>query len=295
MGRAMSDQTKDLRARVAARDPAAIDQSISVIASILKQRGYREVEIQELLSELYLILKLPPSTHHGYQGRGSLVGYALGVLENLKRKERDQQRRLKVASELGTTTMSLLEPASPLPDPAAVALGEALDPGKIPAWEDLVAEAARRAPEQEGRILRLHYIERKTYDEIGRILNMPAGTLRVMAQRAREKYLEPLLDERLLGGARGTLTRIQAIRQSNPALAALAHTVALVPKESQDLWERWLKGESPRDIAWAQYREERHIRQELFRCLVRLVARPELTDQERQLLQQQGETLVSQT
>jgi RNA polymerase sigma factor (sigma-70 family) len=60
-----------------------------------------------------------------------------------------------------------------------------------------LARCLRALSERERRVIELVYLEGRSYEESGALLNMPHGTLRAIRTRALKKLRRAMLDRRL--------------------------------------------------------------------------------------------------
>jgi DNA-directed RNA polymerase specialized sigma24 family protein len=277
----VADETMPLRNDVAAKKPEAIVQAIRAIDAHYKSRGVPEAIIPELLSDLSEVLLVG-----GYRG-GSLKGFAMAVKQNNELHQHRYQRRHPEKST------AHFEPGF-LKEYDEVTPGSAGDPSS--AQEELIKELAAqdtwakfverhldRLSDTYREIVRLRYIENiKDLKVIGERVGLGSDIVKDRLRKARDRYLKEFLREELLPGEGGTLTRIERLRRKNPDMAVLADTLRHVPAEDRATWEKWLCGQTPKEIAEQEDCRPYEITEILEECLK--VVTPKLGANEREIL-----------
>lgn len=121
-------------------------------------------------------------THrHSYEGRGSLLGWLLHIVQNEHIEHcRKEARRRTIFQTVSAWLEPLLEPA-PSPDPEQIA--------QLHIEYEHLLEALQSLPEQFRTIVTLCDIEEMPQDEVASLLDIPIGTVKSRHARGRARLL----------------------------------------------------------------------------------------------------------
>jgi RNA polymerase sigma-70 factor (ECF subfamily) len=88
-----------------------------------------------------------------------------------------------------------------------VSLDHAMDLSTKPVMSDSDADVVALVdalPEKYGQVVRLFYLEERSYQEVAQMLDLPVGTVKTYLHRARKELAESLSGDRMTkGGSRG--------------------------------------------------------------------------------------------
>ena len=183
---ALSENDRKLLQRCLANDPDAwkefIDQHHGLFVHVIQHVAYSHSvrmspeEIDDLCSEVFLqIVANDAAVLQQFRGRSSLQTYLTVIVRRIVVHEINRRHR----------------PDSPAPSQngnhSAGHASDSVAPGnRLENREEVQRLLAELSPE-EARIVQLHYLEGKTYQEISQTLGVPFNSLGPILTRARER------------------------------------------------------------------------------------------------------------
>ena len=183
---ALTNLDRELLKRCLAKQPGAwndfVDRFLGLIYHVVQHTAHlrsstlRPEDAEDLAAEILLqIVERDYAVLRQFRGQSSLASYLTVIA-----------RRICVQQ------LSQRSAARDVQPPAAEPDKEADDPGPAAGLERLeeVERLLGRLPAREREVVRLHYIEGRTYEEISTELNIPVNTIGPVLSRARKKLRE---------------------------------------------------------------------------------------------------------
>ena len=184
---ALTNLDRDLLKRCLAKQPGAwndfVDRFLGLIYHVVQHTAHlrsatlRSEDTEDFAAEILLqIVERDYAVLRQFRGQSSLASYLTVIA-----------RRICVQQLSQRSAARDVQPAA-----AEAAEKEAEDNGPAAGLERLeeVERLLGRLPAREREVVRLHYIEGRTYEEISTELNIPVNTIGPILSRARKKLRE---------------------------------------------------------------------------------------------------------
>jgi len=150
----------------------------------LRYLGVSESDLPDASQEVFLVVH---RRLQEFRGDASLSTWIYSIARNTA--------LTALQSASGHRTLSLEEPAIRIA--AEDRQQECVAPSR--AGFDVTAMIAQ-LPSRYGQVIRLYYMQDKSYDEVARLLDIPMGTVKTLLHRARKELATALAQSTVKGG-----------------------------------------------------------------------------------------------
>lgn len=166
------------------REPGAweefVDRFIGAFLHVIRHTAHArsvqlsQADVDDLCSEIFVaLLKNDFAVLRHFKGRSALATYLTVVARRIVVKSIAQRRKLEAMGHVAAHRSALQ--------------AGGVEPGTALADADEVRALMQQLPEAESRLIRLFYLDGKSYEEIGRILGISVNSIGPTLQRARER------------------------------------------------------------------------------------------------------------
>jgi len=193
----LTEIDRHLLNRCLAREPEAwkdfVDRFIGLFLHVISHTAHsRSVllspeDIDDLCEEIFLtLLKNDFEVLRRFRAKSSLATYLTVVARRIVVRE-ISKRQTQDVRERFAAQVATIEKGDNKGDNF---------PPKVLEDRETLEKILKKLPSKEAEVLRLHYLEGRSYEEIGKSLNMPTNSVGPTLSRAREHVREHLAKEK---------------------------------------------------------------------------------------------------